>query len=211
MTENSKRILVLSPHSDDMEISCGETVARFIDEGHEVFNMIFSFAEESIPEEFDITSTRIEERQAEEKLGTCTIQYKVMFQVRTFPSHRQEILDAMIISKLSVQPDIVLLPNSNDIHQDHKVIREEGIRAFRHSTILGYENIWNSMGKSNMTTYIPLTKEHIEKKIEAIECYKSQLAKRPDLTNTVKLIASIRGSEIGVKYAEVFQTIRSIV
>jgi len=206
-----KRILVLSPHADDMEISCGGTVARFLEEGHEVFNMVFSFAEESIPEEFDITSTRIEERQAEEKLGTCTIQYKKTFQVRTFPSHRQEILDAMIISKLSIQPDIVLLPNSNDIHQDHKVIHQEGIRAFRHSTILGYENMWNSMGKSNMTTYIPLTKGHVDKKMRAIECYKSQLAKRPDLADTVKLIAGVRGSEIKVKYAEAFETIRYII
>jgi len=211
MMESSKRILVLSPHADDMEISCGGTVARFLEEGHEVFNMVFSFAEESIPKGFDITSTKIEERQAEEKLGTCTIQYKKTFQVRTFPSNRQEILDAMILSKQSIQPDMVLLPNSNDIHQDHKIIHQEGIRAFRHSTILGYENLWNSMGKTNMTTYISLTKEHIEKKMEAIECYKSQLAKRPDLTNIIKFIASVRGSEIRVKYAEAFETIRCIV
>ena len=43
------------------------------------------------------------------------------------------------------QVNMVVLPSSNDIHQDHQVIHQEGIRAFKHSRILGYELVWNNL------------------------------------------------------------------
>jgi LmbE family N-acetylglucosaminyl deacetylase len=67
------------------------------------------------------------------------------------------------------------------------------------------------MGKSNMTTYVSLTTEHIEKKIQAIECYKSQLYKKPDLIDVMLSLAQVRGSEINKDYAEAFETVRSII
>jgi N-acetylglucosamine malate deacetylase 1 len=210
MKENTKTVLVLSPHSDDMEISCGGTVARFIDEGYEVYSIVFSYAEESIPEEFKRYATVLEYKKSTELLGVKCLSPNG-FGVRTFTSYRQRILDIMIKAKAGVNPDIVLLPNSNDIHQDHQVIHQEGIRAFKHSTILGYDNIWNSMGKSNMTTYISLTEEHLNKKVNAIKCYESQLYKNPDLIIDVIQLANIRGSEIGKKHAEIFENIRSII
>jgi N-acetylglucosamine malate deacetylase 1 len=207
-----ERVLVLSPHSDDMEISCGGTVAKFIDEGYEVFSLVFSYAEQSITKEFKRFQTVIESSEAVKVLGVNT-KWTVCgnFQVRSFPSRRQEILDILIQAKKNIKPDIVLLPNSNDIHQDHQVIHNEGIRAFKHCTLLGYENIWNTMGKSNMTTYVSLTTEHIEKKIQAIECYKSQLYKKPDLIDVMLSLAQVRGSEINKDYAEAFETVRSII
>jgi N-acetylglucosamine malate deacetylase 1 len=207
-----KKVLVLSPHSDDMEISCGGTVARFIEEGYEVYSLIFSYAEQSITKEFKRFQTVLESSEAVKVLGVNT-KFTVCgnFLVRSFPSRRQEILDIMIQAKMKIKPDIVLLPNSNDIHQDHQVIHNEGIRAFKHSTILGYENIWNTIGKSNMTTYVSLTTEHIEKKIQAIECYKSQIYKKPDLIDVILSLAQVRGNEVNKDYCECFETIRNII
>ena len=34
------KVLVLSAHPDDLEISCGGTVAKFVDEGNQVDNII---------------------------------------------------------------------------------------------------------------------------------------------------------------------------
>ena len=34
------KVLVLSAHPDDLEISCGGTVAKFVDEGNKVDNII---------------------------------------------------------------------------------------------------------------------------------------------------------------------------
>jgi len=52
------------------------------------------------------------------------------FPVREFPKYRQEILEKLIVLKKEVQPDLVLLPSSSDIHQDHHQIYIEGLRAF---------------------------------------------------------------------------------
>ena len=37
------------------------------------------------------------------------------------------------------------MPSLNDIHQDHATIAQEGLRAFKGCTILGYELIWNNL------------------------------------------------------------------
>ena len=54
-------------------------------------------------------------------------------------------LKALSIRKVWHKIDLVVLPNSTDVHQDHQVINREGIRAFKHSSILGYELVWNNL------------------------------------------------------------------
>jgi LmbE family N-acetylglucosaminyl deacetylase len=44
-----ERILVLAPHTDDAELGCGGTMARWIDEGASVYTAVFSTAEKSLP------------------------------------------------------------------------------------------------------------------------------------------------------------------
>ena len=55
------------------------------------------------------------------------------FPVRNFQEHRQAILDKLIQLKMNLNP--IWLPNSDDVHQDHQVIHQEGIRAFKHCCI----------------------------------------------------------------------------
>src|SRR6185503_5079417 len=45
-----QRVLVMSPHTDDAELGCGGTMARWIEEGAEVYEAAFSTAELSLPE-----------------------------------------------------------------------------------------------------------------------------------------------------------------
>ena len=44
-----------------------------------------------------------------------------------------------------IQPDLVVIPCSQDVHQDHQTIHNEAVRAFRHISIIGYELIWNNL------------------------------------------------------------------
>ena len=66
------------------------------------------------------------------------------FDVRTFPEHRQEILELLIEIWNDWQPDCVFMPSVHDVHQDHQTIASEGLRAFKRTTILGYEIPWNN-------------------------------------------------------------------
>lgn len=43
-----KKVLVLAPHTDDAELGCGGSIAKFVEEGREVHVVSFSIAEDSL-------------------------------------------------------------------------------------------------------------------------------------------------------------------
>lgn len=205
-----KTLLILAPHTDDGEIGCGATVARLIEEGWRAIYIAFSAAEESVPDGFPKDILRKEVKFATATLGikeedSITLQFKV----RYFPRDRQEILEEMIKIKRLYNPDLVFLPCRQDNHQDHKVISEEGYRAFKNITILGYEAPWNTVA-FNGNTYYKVTDLHLKKKVQALECYKSQYGRSYVNEEFIKSWAITRGGEIGNKYAEVFECIKNI-
>jgi LmbE family N-acetylglucosaminyl deacetylase len=131
-----KKVLVLAPHTDDGEIGCGGTIAKFLEEGSEVFYVAFSSARESLKQngfKEDVLIYEVKEatKYSWYKKKNLTIyDYKVRF----FFSSRQEILEDMIKLKKKIKPDLVIMPSLKDIHQDHTVIAQEGLRAFKNCT-----------------------------------------------------------------------------
>ena len=57
----TKKILVISPHTDDGELGCGGSIAKFIEEGNEVEYVALSCCEKSIPPSYpsDILSREV--------------------------------------------------------------------------------------------------------------------------------------------------------
>lgn len=53
------------------------------------------------------------------------------YEVRELPQSRQQILEELLQLNKRINPDLVLLPAASDIHQDHQVIHQEGMRAFK--------------------------------------------------------------------------------
>ena len=99
------------------------------------------------------------------------------------------------------------MPNLNDIHQDHSTIAQEGLRAFKNTTILGYELIWNNL-TFNATSFIELDEKHIKTKINALKKYKSQADKPYFDFDFIFSLAKARGVQFGVNFAESFEVIR---
>lgn len=206
----NKRILILAPHTDDGELGCGGTIAKLLDLGSTVFYAAFSTAEASVPEGFPRNQLEIEVRAATKKLGIPEGQLFIYkYQVRKLNYVRQEILEELIKLRPFVKPDIVFLPSSKDIHQDHITVNKEGIRAFKYSTILGYELIWNNLS-FNTDCFIELTQGHLDRKLEALKEYKTQVGKPYMNPEFIKSLAIVRGTQIGVPYAETFEVIRMI-
>ena len=202
------RVLILAPHTDDGELGCGGTIARFVEEGKEVYYAAFSVAEKSVPEGFPKNILETEVRKAMKVLGVSESNLLIYkYEVRTFSYHRQEILEDIISLRKELQPDLVFIPSPNDLHQDHKVIAEEGIRAFKKSTILGYEMPWNNIS-FNTISFIPLEERHIKKKIDALRCYETQRYRSYLNEDFIRGLARTRGTQIEVEYAEAFEVIR---
>jgi LmbE family N-acetylglucosaminyl deacetylase len=204
----SQKILILGPHTDDGEWGAGASIARWIRQGHQVWYSAFSAAEESVIAEFSPDVLRTEILSASAELGMSIENVRVFHhKVRYFPRDRQDILEEMIRLRREIEPTLVVLPSSYDTHQDHKVISEEGFRAFKRSSILGYEIPWNNR-KIDLTYFQQVEEEDIARKVRAIAAYKSQVFRNPHYEEFIRSLAIQRGFQVGCRYAEAYEVIR---
>jgi LmbE family N-acetylglucosaminyl deacetylase len=204
------RVLVLAPHTDDGEFGCGGTMARLVEDGADVRYVAFSIATRSLPEGFPPDTLAREVREATEELGIPPGNLTVHdFDVRTFPQHRQEILELLIEIWNDWEPELVFQPSLHDVHQDHGTIAAEGLRAFKRTTILGYEIPWNNFDFAYQA-YFVLEERHVERKAAALARYASQQHRRYANPEYVRNLARTHGINVNREYAEVFQVYRVI-
>lgn len=210
MIEKAKIVLVLSPHTDDGEFGCGGMITKLIENGARVIYLAFSAAEQSVLPHLPKDILRTEVRLATGCLGVEKSDLVVLdYEVRKFPEYRQEILEDMIRIQRDLNPDLVLLPSLNDTHQDHNVVANEGFRAFKRTTMLGYEVPWNNLD-FRTSCFVTLEERHAKAKIAALSQYKSQAHRNYASEEYIRSLMLTRGTQIGTRYAEVFELIRLI-
>src|SRR6266508_1674721 len=185
-------------------------MARLADAGADVRDVAFSIATRSLPEGFAPDTLAREVREATAELGIPESSLTVHdFDVRTFPERRQDILELLVALWEEWKPNAVFQPSLHDIHQDHQVIAAEGLRAFKRTTILGYEIPWNNFDFSYQA-YVALEQRHIERKVAALERYASQQHRRYANGEYVWNLARTHGVNVNREYAEVFQVYRVV-
>lgn len=206
--QNIENVLVLAPHTDDGELGLGGTISKLIREGKNVTYVAFSTAEESVPKGFPKDVLKTEVKAAMAILGVAAENLVILnYQVRKLNYVRQEILEELIKIRKSKKYDLVFIPSLHDIHQDHATIAQEGVRAFKNTTILGYELIWNNLSFDTQC-FIRLEEQDIEMKVKALEEYHSQ-GKRIYLSEDfIYSLAKARGVQAGCDYAESFEVVR---
>lgn len=206
-----KRALILAPHTDDGEFGCGGTIAKMIEQGTDVHLVAFSACEKSVLKKYPADILISELKRATEKLGIPEKNlYLFDFEVRVFNERRQDILQTIIDLREKIQPDVVFMPSLDDIHQDHLVIAQEGLRAFKFCTVLTYEMPWNNLTFST-SSFVILDEEHILKKIEALKEYHSQAHRPYSNEEFIRSLARTRGVQINTTYAETFNVLRWII
>ncbi|WP_234736772.1 PIG-L deacetylase family protein [Tellurirhabdus bombi] len=211
LLQANSKILILAPHTDDGEFGCGGTIAKLIKQGAQVYYAAFSACEQSVLPQFpkDILITEL--KAATRVLGIPNENlFLFSFQVRTFNYRRQDILDKMVELRQQINPDVVFMPSQNDIHQDHQTIVQEGLRAFKFSTILCYEMPWNNLN-FNTCCFVHLTDEDVETKSKALAEYKSQQHRPYANDEFIRALARTRGVQINTHYAETFEVLRWII
>ena len=210
MIEGVSRALVLAPHTDDGEFGCGGTMARLVEAGADVRYVAFSIATRSLPPGFAPDTLAREVREATAEIGIPEANLTVHdFDVRTFPDHRQEILELLIALWEDWRPDVVFQPSLHDVHQDHQTIAAEGLRAFKRTTILGYEIPWNNFN-FDYQAYVSLDRGHLERKVDALEQYASQQHRKYANAEYIWNLARTHGINVGREYAEVFEVYRVV-
>jgi LmbE family N-acetylglucosaminyl deacetylase len=211
MILNFKNVLVLAPHTDDGELGVGGTISRLIENGAKVTYVAFSTAEQSVPDGMPKDILKKEVKAATKCLGIKEENLIIYnYEVRKLNYVRQEILEDLICLRKNNTYDLVFIPSLNDIHQDHTTIAQEGLRAFKNTTILGYELIWNNL-TFNTQCFVILNENHINNKINALSKYESQGFRDYLSPDFIRSLAKARGVQIGGSFAEAFEVVRFVI
>jgi len=202
---NPARIMILAPHTDDGELGCGATIAKFAGEGKEVFYVAFCLCSKALPNKLPSNTLELECQKATSILGILPSRLILFnYEVRQLPQFRQQILEELLKLNTDIHPDIVLLPAASDIHQDHQVVHQEGMRAFKNTTFAGYELPWNNYSiRTNF--FVRISEADLTKKITSLNAYESQSGKSYMNPDFIRSLAKVRGVQANSSYAEAFE------
>jgi N-acetylglucosamine malate deacetylase 1 len=203
------KVLLLSPHTDDIEMAAGATVAKLVREGNEIMWAVFSICSDAVPKGCAKDELK---KEFEKSSAVCGIKNCKVFDFpnKRFHEKRQEILDEMVRINREFGPDLVIGPSLDDMHQDHQTISSEMFRCFKKSSgIIGYEMPWNNLNFSPRL-FVEVSEEDMKTKMKSLECYKTQFTIGRDYFSKdfIYGIASARGVQAGCKYAEAFEVLR---
>lgn len=204
-------VLVLSPHTDDSELSAGGTISRLQREEHDIYYVVFSTCDDSLP---DDRRGQLEREFEAVMAFVDPAEYFVLdYVVRRFNERRQDILEDLVRIRDDVDPDLVIGPSLHDSHQDHAVVANEMVRAYKSGpSIIAYEQPWNNITFST-ELFAPITEADLDGKLEQLSMYESQLEKgRPYFAEEfVRGLARVRGLQANAPYAEAFEVNRWVL
>ncbi|MCB2020960.1 MAG: PIG-L family deacetylase [Burkholderiaceae bacterium] len=206
----NRPILILAPHTDDGELGCGGTISRLGRLGCDIHYVAFCACDESLPPGLEPGTLRRELMEATRVLAIPPTNVTVYdFPVRRLAVHRQEVLEILVKLNRSLDPQMVFCPAADDLHQDHSVVANEALRAFKTKTVLGYEMPWNNI-QFLANFMFTLTEEDVEMKVAALSKYTSQAHRAYINARYLRAHAHSRGVSAGTEYAEAFTLYRAV-
>lgn len=222
--DNKKRILVVAPHPDDETLGVGGTIAKFVDEGNEVFVLIVSGHLPPLYKRENYDKTVNEARSAFKILGVSYSHFLEIpaTMIADQPLH---LVNGKILKILNdFNPQIVFCPFP-DRHVDHRLVFDSVMVATRPvekgrdiEIVATYETLsethWNAPHiEPNFTpNWVVNISDYVDVKLSALNCYKSQISQFPGPRSieAVTSLAKFRGTQAGFAYGEGFHIVRMI-
>jgi LmbE family N-acetylglucosaminyl deacetylase len=200
--DQALKVLCLGAHSDDIEIGCGGTILRLIDQYPKcTFHWVV----------FSAIGVRKAEAQkaAEYFAGPQRLEQLLLKEYRDgfMPFVGAEIKAAFEELKETVSPDLILTHQRRDAHQDHRLLSELTWNTFRNNFILEYEIPKYDGDLGRPSVFVPLDQEVCERKTGYLmEVFQSQRCKAWFQKSTFQAIMRLRGMESNAPsgYAEAF-------
>jgi LmbE family N-acetylglucosaminyl deacetylase len=205
LTFSGKRVCFIGAHPDDIELGAGALIAQIADQTD--IRCVTLSDNQKNPDLHHL----VEEHYASMAALGVPKEKVILgqFETRLFPHYRQEILEYMIQLNKDFKPDIVFVHTRADIHQDHGTITEEALRAFRGTTVLGFDVIRSSYGFFP-NFLIEVSESDVEKKINALNQY-TTYASRYYFNAELTRATLVRYGAIAERpYAEGFDILRVI-
>jgi LmbE family N-acetylglucosaminyl deacetylase len=216
----SKKVAIIVPHGDDEVLGFGGVIQKHVQIGDSV-DVIFArkAIDNRTAKQFECINA------AKDLLGYNQVHCTELSEIEM--SHEPLTFFRRLEGILSVvKPDIVYTTFWGDIHQDHKITFDWVCRAVRPHGPLNVKEFY--VGEIPSSTdqrpyligdnfkpnhYVRLTKEQVDIKVKALDCYTTEVNKYPHPRSAGGIfhIASARGSECASDYAEAFMCLRNIV
>ena len=217
------RVLAVGAHPDDLEILCGGTLARYVQEGHDV---VMCHATNGNRGSFVHTSeeaARIRSREAKRAAELCgaeeaTLGFSDGEVSAADPEQRRLVVDLV----REAQPDLIITHSPGDYMGDHNEISKLVFECSFHATLPLYETAKPAHGTVTPiyffdtvmglgfqpTEYVDVTTT-IETKVAMLEAHASQLTwlrdhDGIDVVEQMRAATRFRGLQCGVRYAEGF-------
>lgn len=229
MSELPGSALVLAPHADDEAMGCSGLMARMAEAGARIH--VLYLAVDGFHHYGHSGDTTFEARVAEiERVlklfpgATYEIAYAEQDLIEKLDSLPQrELVDRFESALNAFEPELLLVPAVPDYDQDHTAVFNAAVAAARPIArqfgkwlvpeVLTYEMAkiqWAASPLPRFAAFCDIT-DVIETKLESIRRYETMLRPSPHMRSLegVRGLATIRGAEIGVSYAEAFGVLRS--
>ena len=221
---SKKRVLVVAPHPDDETLGVGGTIAKYSAQGDEVFVLMVSGHLPPIYSRKAYEETVSEAYSAFSVLGVKESEFLEIpaTMIGDQPLHEVNGRISKVVNDFN--PHIVLCPYP-DRHVDHRLVFDSVMVATRPvgvgkdiEIVAAYETLsethWNAPHiEPNFTpNWVVDISDHISKKLNALECYKSQISEFPGPRSieAVEALAKFRGTQAGFGYGEGFHIVRMI-
>ena len=200
-----KKICFIGAHPDDIELGCGAFISN-IQGKTDIFCVTLSDNQKNP----SLTHLTEEHFRSMKILGVPSDHIKLgSFVTRRFPELRQEILEYLYQLNHEYQPDIVITHTRSDIHQDHQQTTEEVLRAFRGTTVLGFDALRSSYGFFPHFL-VEVTPQDVEKKILALAEYSTYNDKYYFDATVLRATLIRHGALAEVPFAEGFDILRIV-
>ena len=219
-----KRLLVVAPHPDDETLGAGGTIAKFSAQGDEVFVLMVSGHMPPLYSREDYERTVSEAHSAFDLLGVAKSEFLEIpaTMIGDQPLHEVNGRISKIFNEFN--PNMVLCPYP-DRHIDHRLVFDSVMVATRPlgvgkdiEIVAAFETLsethWNAPHiEPNFTpNWVVDITDHIDKKLDAMKCYESQVVDFPGPRSiqAVEALAKFRGTQAGFGYGEGFHIVRMV-
>ncbi len=216
------KVLVVAVHPDDETLGCGGTLLKHKDAGDKIHWLICT----DLSNNHRHYQIRQKEIKKVSKLFNFNSVNSLPFETAKIDQYNMKDIIEKISNVINkVKPNIIYLPFKDDIHTDHKKIFEASYactKSFRYSFIkkiymmetLSETEFSPSIKKDSFipNTFVDISK-NIDKKINIMNTYKSEINKHPfpRSKKNIKALATFRGATCGFNYAESFVLLKEII
>lgn len=200
-----KNVLFVGAHPDDIELGCGALLAQIV--GRTEVLCVTLSDNQTNPALKGLVE---EHRRSMDVLGVPRDRVVLgPFETRNFPRDRQDILEYLYALNRDHHPDLVFVHTRTDIHQDHVVATEEVLRAFRGTTVLGFDVLRSSYGFFPHFL-VEVSGADVERKLAALAEYRTYGDKYYFSPDVIRSTLVRHGALAGLPFAEGFDILRIV-